>query len=301
VKFQIHIAEAESSKEEPFRIDFSYQDRSRQEYWRRMSFSPSEWREVKEHCEKVGLEFLASPFSLAAVDLLEDLGVIRYKIGSGEVTNLLMLEKIGRTGKPVLLSSGMSSFSELDQAIEFLHPFGNELTILQCTTSYPTTAERLGLNVIQLLGERYPGFRIGYSDHSGRLETCLAARVLGAEVLEFHAVFDRRMFGPDSSSSLNIEEIAQLVKGIHFIEDALAHPVDKSDVTPYQHLKKIFQKSLAVNKDLPAGHQISFDDLESKKPSGLGIPAEDFREVLGKTLRNAKIKYEFLTSEDLYH
>ena len=120
VKFQVHIAEAESSIHEPFRIKFSSQDRTRFNYWRRMEFELEEWRLLKERCDQKGVEFLASPFSNAAVDLLEKIGVKLYKIGSGEVNNYLLLEKISQTGKPVILSSGMSSFKELDETIAFL-------------------------------------------------------------------------------------------------------------------------------------------------------------------------------------
>ena len=112
IKFQTHIAEAESSAAEPFRVNFSYEDATRYDYWHRMSFTKAQWIEIKKHCEEVGLEFMSSPFSQSAVDLLEEIDVKRYKIGSGEVNNFLMLEKIAKTGKPIILSSGMSSFVE---------------------------------------------------------------------------------------------------------------------------------------------------------------------------------------------
>ncbi|WP_423818448.1 N-acetylneuraminate synthase family protein [Salinimicrobium sp. TIG7-5_MAKvit] len=298
VKFQVHIAEAESSVHEPFRIKFSTQDKNRFDYWKRMEFSPDQWQELKVHCEEVGLEFMASPFSNAAVDLLEELDVKRYKIGSGEVNNLLLLEKVARTGKPVILSSGMSSFSELDQTVTFLKELNTNFSILQCTTSYPTHPENYGFNVIQQLKERY-GVKVGYSDHSAKIETCIAAAALGAEILEFHAVFNRKMFGPDASSSLEIEEIGQLVSAVKNISLAQQHPVDKSDNTAFKNVKNIFEKSLAVNKDLPEGHILTFEDLESKKPKGFGIDASNFREVIGKNLSRNLVQWEFLQEEDL--
>lgn len=299
VKFQTHIAEAESSIHEPFRVRFSYEDQTRFDYWKRMSFTPEQWAGIKRHCEEVGLEFISSPFSQAAVDLLETLEVKRYKIGSGEVTNFLMLEKIARTGKPVILSSGMSSYEELDKAVEFIRGFGNDLTIVQCTTSYPTPPEKVGLNVIPELTSRYPNATIGLSEHTGKIYTGLAAVALGAKVLEFHAVFDRRMFGPDASSSLTIDKISELVKGVRFLETALSHPVDKSDNSAYAELKSIFEKSLAVNKDLPPGHVLQFEDLEAKKPAGYGIPASEFRQVIGRRLAHDKQEYDFLNREDI--
>ncbi len=299
IKFQTHIAEAESSAAEPFRVNFSYEDATRYDYWHRMSFSPEQWRGIKQHCDEVGLEFMSSPFSQAAVDLLEELDIKRYKIASGEVNNFLMLEKIARTGKPIILSSGMSSLEELDAAVQFLQAFGNDLSVLQCTTSYPTPPERLGLNVMGVLQARYPELKVGLSEHSGKIYTGIAAVAMGAEILEFHAVFDRRIFGPDATSSLTIDEIAELVRGVRFVETALRHPIDKDDLQPYQGLKKIFEKTLAVNKDLAVGHHLTFDDLETKKPAGQGLPATAFREVIGKPLRQAKRRYDFLKEEDL--
>lgn len=298
IKFQTHIAEAESSLQEPFRINFSYEDDTRFDYWQRMSFSQDQWAAIKKHCEEKGLEFLSSPFSQAAVDLLESIGITRYKIGSGEVTNFLMLEKIARTGKPIILSSGMSSLMELDAAIEFLKPFGNEVSILQCTTSYPTSFHQLGLNVITELLARYPDKQIGFSDHSAQIATGIAAVTLGARLLEFHAVFDRRLFGPDANSSLTIDEISTLVKSIRYISQALKQPIDKKDTSQYTDLKKIFEKTLAVNKDLPKGHVITFEDLEAKKPANLGVNAKDFKSVIGKTVVKDLEKWNFLTIED---
>lgn len=298
VKFQTHIAHAESSEYEPFRVKFSYEDAIRYDYWKRMEFTPEQWEGLKQHCEDKGMEFISTPFSNAAVDLLERLLVKRYKIGSGEVSNFLLLEKIARTGKPILLSSGMSSWQELDQAVDFLKPFGNELTLLQCTTAYPTLPEQWGLNVVPLMRERYQ-LPVGFSDHSGDIYACLAAAALGVSVLEFHAVFDKRMFGPDAPASLTIDQIRQLVTGVRQIERSLATPIDKDKNESFQSLKQIFEKSLAVNKDLPAGYSIRQEDLEAKKPKGYGIAASNFREVVGKMLKVDKMAWDFLREEDL--
>lgn len=298
IKFQTHIAHAESSVHEPFRVKFSYEDDTRYDYWKRMEFTPEQWAGLKAHCEDKGLEFLSSPFSNAAVDLLERIGVKRFKIGSGEVNNFLMLGKIARTGKPILLSSGMSSLGELDEAIAFLKPYGNAVTVLQCTTAYPTLPEQWGLNVIPLLKARYR-LPVGFSDHSGDIYACLAAAALGAEVLEFHAVFDKRIFGPDAPASLTIGQIKRLAQGVRQIETALSVRVDKADNTEFDTLKNIFEKSLAVNKCLPAGHILGIDDLEAKKPKGCGIPASEFRTVVGKQLTQPLNAWDFLTKEGI--
>jgi N,N'-diacetyllegionaminate synthase len=298
IKFQTHIAEAESSVYEPFRIKFSDQDARRFDYWKRMEFSLQQWKALKQHCDDVGLEFMSSPFSNAAVNLLEEVGVKRYKVGSGEVTNFLLLERIAQTKKPIILSSGMSSLEELDRAVEFLEARYIDVAILQCTTAYPTAPKEYGLNVIKELKERY-NLPIGFSDHSAKVETCIAAATLGAEIFEFHAVFNKQVFGPDTTSSLTIEEIEVLVKSIKNIEAALLLPIDKNDNSKYFELKLIFEKSLAINKDLKQGHQLTFDDLEAKKPANKGIKALEFRDVIGKEVKRNMSQWEFLNKEDI--
>ena len=298
IKFQTHIAQAESSEYEPFRVKFSYEDDTRYDYWKRMEFTLSQWKEIKKHCDDVGLEFISSPFSNMAVDWLEEIGVQKYKIGSGEVNNFLMLEKIAKTGKDIILSSGMSSFSELDETIRFLKQFDSKVSVLQCTTMYPTGAKDIGLNVINELKDRY-NIAVGLSDHSSTIYPSLSAVSLGAEIIEFHAIFDKDMFGPDSKSSLSIQEIKQLVEGVRFIETSLNNKIDKTDNSKFKELKNIFEKSLAVNKDMKVGHIITFDDLEAKKPFGYGISSKEYKEILGKKLTKDLNKWDFLNKENI--
>jgi N-acetylneuraminate synthase len=297
IKFQMHIAEAESSEFESFRIKFSYEDDTRFDYWKRMEFTLVQWKAIKKHCDELNLDFLCSPFSNLAVDWLEEIGVKCYKIGSGEVNNLLLLEKIAKTKKPIILSSGMSSYEELDKTVEFLNTKNIKFSILQCTTSYPTHPENYGLNVIQELKERYQ-VKVGFSDHSAKISTGIAAVALGAEILEFHVVFDKEMFGPDAKSSLTIKETKKLVHAVNEIAIAQDNPIDKNDNSNYFDLKQIFEKSLAINKDLYKGCEIKFEDLEAKKPKGYGILASDFENYVGKKLIVSKKKWDFLNIED---
>lgn len=298
IKFQMHIAEAESSIYEPFRVKFSKQDVSRMHYWKRMEFTFEQWEGIKKHCEDLGMEFMASPFSNSAVELLEKLNVRRYKIGSGEVNNFLMLQKIAETRKPILISSGMSNYEEIEQTIKFLEPYGIPLGLLQCTTAYPTKPQEWGLNIISELKKKY-NVPVGFSDHSGDIYACLAAAVLGSEIFEFHVVFDKRQFGPDTSSSITIEQTKRLVNGVNDIRKSLSYPINKSDNKNFSKLKDIFGKSLSVNKDLPKGHVISFSDLEAKKPADRGIVTSKFNDVIGKVLVNNLNKWDFINYEDL--
>jgi N-acetylneuraminate synthase len=298
VKFQTHIATAESSEYEPFRVNFSYEDATRFDYWKRMEFTIEQWGGLKQHCEDKGLIFLSSPFSNAAVDLLEKINVTQYKIGSGEVNNFLMLEKIARTGKPIILSSGMSSLTELDATIEFLKPYKNQISILHCTTAYPTVPGQWGLHIIQELKAKYL-LPIGFSDHSGQIHPCIAAVALGAELIEFHVVFNKLMFGPDAKASLTIEDAKQLVAAIRDLETDRNFSMHKIIDDRLINLKMIFEKSLAVNRKMKAGDIITFDDLEAKKPKGYGFDANLYKSIIGRKLRNDIEAFSFLKEENL--
>ncbi len=298
IKFQTHIAEAESSSQEQFRINFSYEDATRYDYWKRMEFTLEQWAGLKQHCEEKGMEFISSPFSIAAVEVLEKLNVKRYKIGSGELANYLMLDAIAKTKKPIILSSGMSDWNELDDTINFLKPYGNELTLLQCTTAYPTPPEKWGLTAIEEMKNRYQ-LPVGYSDHSADIFACIAAKTLGASILEFHVVFDHNMFGPDAKASLTIKQVKQLVKGVRAIEIGMQSNHLKNDASSFNTLKTMFGKSLAVNKNLPQGHLIDISDLETKKPGDQGIPAKEFQRIIGKQLKHDLKQWSFLREEDL--
>ncbi len=298
VKFQMHIAQAESSGFEPFRVNFSYEDKTRFDYWKRMEFTSEQWVGLRKHCNEKGLEFLCSPFSNAAVDLLENIGVNQYKIGSGEVNNFLMLEKIARTGKPIIISSGMSSIDELNETLEFLKPFKNEVSLLQCTTAYPTTQGQWKLSNIPNLKRRYK-IPIGFSDHSGKIHPCIAAVTLGAVLIEFHVVFDKSMFGPDAKASLSIGEVKQLVNAIRELEHDLNTPYSEESDPVISSMKSIFEKSLAVNKDLKKGHIIRVNDLEAKKPRGYGIDAKFYQKVIGRKLNKNLPEFSFLNKNDL--
>lgn len=294
IKFQVHIADAESSEFETFRVPFSYEDATRMDYWRRMEFTQEQWQHIKEHCENKGMRFIASPFSIAAVQLLQNIGCKVYKIASGEITNQLLLDTVTLTAREVIISSGMSSFEELDVAVNTFREKNIPVTVLQCSTTYPAPPEFWGLNIITALKERYH-CPVGISDHSGTIYPCLAAATLGASCFEFHVVFHKEMFGPDTLSSIAINEIKMLVDGIRLIQTANEHPVEKNNINQYENLKNAFGKSLAVNKSLKAGDQISINDLETKKPALKGIHPSLYKTILGKKLVKDISIHSFLT------
>lgn len=298
VKFQTHIADVESSEYETFRVNFSYEDKTRFDYWKRMEFTEEQWRGLKEHCDACNLEFLSSPFSNAAVDLLEKINVKRYKIGSGEISNFLLLEKVAKTGKPIIISSGMSDLNELMTVFQFLNARNIDMSILQCTTAYPTAPGQWNLNLIDVLKDKF-NVPIGYSDHSGEVYPLIAAFVKGAQIIEFHVTFDKRMFGPDAKASLNIDEVKYLVDAIQKLEIDFEKKATKSINNDLYRLKEIFGKSLSINKDLMADHVLSFDDLDTKKPKGYGIDANKFEKVIGRKLKFDKLANSFIKESDL--
>jgi N,N'-diacetyllegionaminate synthase len=300
IKFQTHIAEAESSEHETFRISFSYVDKTRFDYWKRMELTLEQWIEVRKHCHQSGLKFISSPFSCKAVDILEAAGVDMYKVGSGEINNHLLLQKIAETGKPVILSSGMSNLCELDAAICIFTSRNIPVSVLQCTTAYPTSPQQWQLHIIKTLKCRYDNIKIGYSDHSGDIISSIAATALGADILEFHVVFDKRMFGPDAKASLEIDEVERLVHGVKQLRVSLSVESTKDEQAKrVSDLKKIFGKSLSVNKDLAAGHTITFNDLEAKKPAGFGIAPSEYKNLIGKKVVGPLRQWDFLNLHDI--
>jgi N,N'-diacetyllegionaminate synthase len=295
VKFQTHIAEAETLPDAPMPPYFRGEPRF--DYFKRTGFNLNEWRELKQRCDANKVEFLSSPFSIEAVELLEQVGVKTYKIPSGEVSNLPLLEAVAQTGKPVLLSSGMSSWQELDAAVETIRRRHEQIMVMQCTSEYPCPYEEVGLNVMLQMKERY-SLPVGLSDHTLTPYACLAAAALGARVLEKHFTFSRLMYGSDALHSLEPEELADMVQGVRAIETMLKNPVDKTDASRFGEMKRIFEKSLVSLAAIPIGAELTPQVVGIKKP-GTGIPAARFNEVMGKKAARDIPADRLLSDEDL--
>ncbi len=299
IKFQTHIASAESTPLEPWRKKFSLQDASRYDYWRRMEFAPEQWQGLRRHADEKGLLFLSSPFSMQAMDLLAAVGVAGWKVASGEVANIPMLQRMAVDNIPVILSSGMSDYTELDNAVAIFQGHSSPLAVLQCATRYPCPPEEVGLNVMQSFRSRYQGVAVGLSDHSATVYPGLAAVTLGAQVIEVHATLGRDMFGPDVTASLTIAEIRQLVEGVRFIEAMLSSPVDKASLSEdLKQVRAIFTKSLVAAGDLPAGHILIEGDLAAKKP-GDGVAVNKLSQFIGHTLKRALRRDEKIDWNDI--
>ncbi len=298
IKFQTHLAEFESSLQEPWRVRFSYEDPTRYDYWKRMEFTLEQWLGLKKHAEEKGLIFISSPFSPESVAWLEQCEMPIWKIASGEVNNFLLYEAIVKTGKPVILSSGMSSLADLDQSVEFFRKQEIPVLVMQCTTDYPCPPERIGIQMIPALRERYDCLS-GLSDHSGSIVPSLAAATLGASLIEVHVTFSQDMFGPDVSSSVTINELKQLVDGVRMIEKMRDESYSKDKLAAEKTgTKTIFGKSLVARVNLKRGDKISLDNVSARKPL-IGVPVEEIYSNIGKVCLQDIAANEFILPSSL--
>lgn len=294
VKFQTHIASAETIKDAPNPPYFKGENRY--DYFKRTSFSTNQWSQIKEHCESKNVEFVSSPFSLEAVDLLEKVGISSFKIPSGEITNLPLLERVASSGKPVILSSGMSDWKELDTAFEILSS-SCLVTILQCSSIYPCPAEQVGLNIISEMTQRY-SCPVGFSDHTIGFGAACGAVALGAECIEKHFTFSKKMYGSDAPLAMEPSEFKTYCDELKNLFKAIHSPVDKNNLDCYQDMKKIFEKSIVAKHDLEKGSIIRLSDLAFKKP-GTGISPGLYKKLINKRLKTGIAKDEFFSWENV--
>ncbi|MFX1383812.1 MAG: N-acetylneuraminate synthase family protein [Promethearchaeota archaeon] len=296
VKFQLHISSEETLKNAPTPPYF--QAEKRYEYFERTSFSLDEWKNLLNFAHEKGLFFIVSPFSHKAVDLLEKINVDAYKIASGETTNLPLLEYIESKNKPIFLSTGMSNWKEIFNAIDVLK--NNLLVIFQCSSLYPCPSEKIGLNIIKDMKEKFKGLIIGYSDHTLSNISSIGAYIMGAKVFEIHFTLSKKMYGADAKFSLEPKEMLNYVNGIKLISNALNNPINKDNIDDYKAMKLIFEKSIVAAENLNKGKVLKFKDFAFKKP-GDGIRADRYKEILGKKLlrnisKNDKFEFNDLNS-----
>jgi N-acetylneuraminate synthase len=219
-------------------------------------------------------------------------------VASGEVGNPQLFEAMKETGLPLIYSSGMSGWTELDEAVNRARGAKLDFAVMQCSTAYPCPPEKVGLNLLSEIRNRYR-CPVGLSDHSGVVHSGIAAVALGINLYETHVTLSREMFGPDVSSSLTSLELRQLVDGIRYVEKMLANPVDKDIMaSELEPLRRIFSKSVAVRVDVKKGIRIEKNMLSVKKP-GIGIPATEINSVIGKKIVKDVAKGSILRWDDV--
>lgn len=298
IKFQTHFAEAESTFDEPFRTKFSQQDETRYAYWKRVEFTPEQWAGLKTHAEAAGLVFLSSPFSHSAVEVLERLGIAAWKVASGEMFSPRMLDRLCRTGIPLLISTGMAGYADIAGAVDIARAQSRPFALFQCTTSYPTPLSDVGLNVIDELRARF-AVPIGLSDHSGTPYPSLMAMARGADLIEVHVTLSKSAFGPDVSSSLDFLEFGALAAARNAFVELAGAPVDKDGkARQVKPLRELFGRSWSAASDLRAGTVLKEEHLTLKKPGG-GFAEAELSKLVGRTLRQDVSPFKILREDDL--
>ncbi len=298
VKFQTHIAAAESTPGEPFRVPMSGQDGSRYDYWKRMEFRAEEWRALREHALHRNLLFISSPFSQEAVELLLGCGIEIWKLGSGELGHAPLLDVVARTGLPIILSTGFARWAEISAVVTRLRRQRARVALLQCTSRYPTLPEEVGVQLVPRYRDAF-GCPSGLSDHSGTIYPGLIAAALGANIVEVHVTFDRRMYGPDVSASITIDGLRQLAEGIRFVERMiLSGPHKDALADALLPERAVFARSIVARRRVPAGRVLSSEDVAFRKP-GTGLPPERLPAILGRRVVRDIDEDALLRLEDL--
>lgn len=282
VKFQTFVTEEIISKYAEmaeYQKKNTGKEESQFEMVKRLELSFDEFRKIKEYCDRVGIQFLSTPFDLKSVDFLNELGVPFFKIPSGEITNYPYLIKIAHTGKPVVISTGMCEPDEILAAINVLEKNGSgEITLLHCNTEYPTPLKDVNLYAMRTMKKMF-GKKVGYSDHTKGIEVPVAAVALGACVIEKHFTLDKNMPGPDHKASLEPDELGRMVKNIRNIEIALGDGVKRVSESERKNIA-IARKSIVARRNIQEGENLTEENLAVKRP-GTGINPMQWMEVLG--------------------
>lgn len=260
-------------------------EESQLEMIRKLELSFDEFRKLKDYCDHVGIEFLSTPFDLESVEFLNGFSMPFWKIPSGEITNLPYLLKIGATGKPVVMSTGMAEMNEIADAMEWLKKAGcPDIKLLQCNTEYPTPYQDVNLSAMQTLRETFH-VETGYSDHTRGIEAAIAAAAMGAVIIEKHFTLDRNMKGPDHAASLEPEELKQMTEAIRHVDMALGNGI-KTASPSEQKNRDVVRKSIVAKKAIRRGELFTEENLTTKRP-GNGVSPMKWFDVLGqKSIRD---------------
>ena len=292
IKFQTHFPEHEMLKGG---ATAAYVGESLFDLLTRTALSRDAHFDLRDRARAKGIIFLSTPFSREAADFLETVGVLAFKTGSGELTHLPLQRHIARKGKPMIVSTGMSTPEEIDRTVQVIHAEGASFALMHCTSTYPTPYEHVQLGCINELQRRY-NVPVGFSDHTLGSFAALAAVALGANLLEKHFTTSRSLPGPDQQGSIEPKELEELVRGIRAIEQARG--ATKKIQPGEQDVRDMALHSVVSIRDIPAGATIGSDDVWAKRP-GTGIPARQLGEVVGRVAKKAIAKDRLIQWDDL--
>lgn len=286
VKFQTFNADrivTRTAKKANYQIKSTDSGESQHDMLNRLELTEAMHLELIAHCEMRNIGFLSTGFDIESIDLLSNLGIECFKIPSGEITNLPYLRHIGQLNKKIILSTGMSTLEDIELAIDILEHAGTpraKITVLHCTTEYPTPMVDVNLRAMQSIHAAL-GSAVGYSDHTKGIEVSIAAVAMGATVIEKHFTLDRNLPGPDHQASLEPEELDAMVKAIRNIELALGDGIKRLTPSEVRNVS-IVRKSLVARRAIKAGETFTAENVTTKRP-GTGISPMQWDKVLGKT------------------
>jgi N,N'-diacetyllegionaminate synthase len=286
VKFQTFKASLLATKNSPkanYQTQTTFKNQSQFEMLNQLELTDKMHETLMAHCNEKKIDFFSSAFDIQGLDYLRSLGLNRFKIPSGEITNLPYLRQVGSYGKPIILSSGMATLSEIDDALKVLKKVGmsrKNITVLHCNTEYPTPMTDVNLKAMCTIRDTF-GVAVGYSDHTPGIEVAIAAVALGATVIEKHFTLNRSLPGPDHKASLEPNELSLMIQSIRNIEKALGSDIKQPSLSELKN-KTIVRKSLVATKSIRAGEFFTKDNIATKRP-GTGISPMLWDQVVGQT------------------
>ena len=296
IKFQTFKAEKLVSKtadKAAYQKKTTSKNESHYEMLRRLELDEEDHQELMNHCRKRKITFLSSPFDEASADLLERMGIRMFKIPSGELTNLPFLQHIAKKNKPIIMSTGMSTLEEVEEALDAIFHAGNKkVTLLHCVTEYPAPFKEVNLKAMLTLEKAF-NLPVGYSDHTKGIEIAIAAVALGAKIIEKHFTLDKNMEGPDHRASIDPLELKQMIKAIRNVEASLGDGVKKPASCELKNIN-IARKSIVATRDIGKGEKITKAKVALKRP-GNGIQPKDLGKILGHVTKRAIKADEVIT------
>jgi N,N'-diacetyllegionaminate synthase len=280
--FQANQLATERAEQAAYQQQALGQTQSQQAMLQQLELKPEQHGKLIEHCQQQDIEFLSTAFDPPSIELLASLQLKRWKISSGEITNLPYLRQIGALGQPVILSTGMANLGEIEAALAVLEQAGtprSQITVLHCTTEYPAPPKEVNLRAMQTIAQAF-GVAVGYSDHTKDIAVPIAAVAMGATVIEKHLTLDRNMPGPDHKASLEPDGFAAMVSGIRITEQALGDGIKRPTLSEQANLP-VVRKSLVAARPIRAGELFSESNLTAKRP-GTGLSPMQWDAWIGR-------------------
>ena len=296
VKFQTFKAEnivIKNAEKAEYQKETTQRGESQYEMLKKLELTEEDFNELAGYAKKTGILFLSSPFDKESADLLDELEVPAFKIGSGEITNSPLLKHIAKKGKPIILSTGMATLGEVEEALNVIRDEGVEdVILLHCVSNYPARIEDVNLRAMETLKQAFK-LPVGFSDHTLGITASIAAVALGACVIEKHFTLDRNLIGPDHKASLEPDELKEMVKTIRDVEKALGNGV-KIPTKEEEEIKRIARRSIVAKVDIPKGTTITEDMMDAKRP-GRGIEPKSIDMIVGEKAKEDIRKDEIVT------